>query len=509
MTHIHTAAAPTAVSDLLDRAVAAAPACAQTPPSDRARALVAIADRLDESADELIDIAVAETGLAEARLRGELRRTTWQLRLFAEVVTEGAYLDARIDEADPDYVVGPRPDVRRVNVPIGPVLVFAASNFPFAFSIAGGDTAAALAAGNPVVVKAHEGHPQLSRATARIVTDALADAGQPDGVFALIESREDGVAALKDERVRAAAFTGSTAAGRALADIAAARPTPIPFYGELGSVNPVFVTEAALRENAVGIAEGYVASVSGSCGQLCTKPGFLFVPSVSPIADAIVAAASEVGEHRELTPGVTAGYVRRRETVTGHPAATTLVTGSVRVDDDGFGWATPTVVVTSVEALTETGADLLDEAFGPLSVIVEYDDAATLPELAERLFPGNLTATVHAAPDEETPELAALVRSLVRISGRVLFGGWPTGVSVTAAMQHGGPYPAATVDSTSVGTAAIGRFLRSVAYQNAHPETRSILQAMPTLRDDNPWNVPQRRSPDGLSAQWGSLSGQY
>lgn len=369
MTHFRTAAAPTAVSDLLARAAAAAPACAETPPRDRARALVAIADRLDESADELISIAVAETGLAEARLRGELRRATWQLRLFAEVIAEGAYLDARIDEADPDYVVGPRPDVRRVNVPIGPVLVFAASNFPFAFSVSGGDTAAALAAGNPVVVKAHEGHPQLSRATARIVTDAFVGAGQPEGVFALIESREDAVAALRDERVRAAAFTGSTAAGRALADIAAARPTPIPFYGELGSVNPVFVTEAALRENAAGIAENYVASVSGSCGQLCTKPGFLFVPSVALLADAIAAAASKVGEHRALTPGVTGGYLRRRDTVTGHRAVTTLVTGSVRVDEVGFGWATPTFVVTSVDALAEAGADLLDEAFGPLSVI--------------------------------------------------------------------------------------------------------------------------------------------
>jgi len=369
MTHFRTAAAPTAVSDLLARAAAAAPACAETPPRDRARALVAIADRLDESADELISIAVAETGLAEARLRGELRRATWQLRLFAEVIAEGAYLDARIDEADPDYVVGPRPDVRRVNVPIGPVLVFAASNFPFAFSVSGGDTAAALAAGNPVVVKAHEGHPQLSRATARIVTDAFVGAGQPEGVFALIESREDAVAALRDERVRAAAFTGSTAAGRALADIAAARPTPIPFYGELGSVNPVFVTEAALRENAAGIAENYVASVSGSCGQLCTKPGFLFVPSVALLADAIAAAASKVGEHRALTPGVTGGYLRRRDTVTGHRAVTTLVTGSVRVDEVGFGWATTTFVVTSVDALAEAGADLLDEAFGPLSVI--------------------------------------------------------------------------------------------------------------------------------------------
>jgi NADP-dependent aldehyde dehydrogenase len=504
MSDTHSPTVNTALSDVLSRAEAAAVALAETEPRDRARALVAAADRLDEAADELVPLAMAETGLAEGRLRGELRRTTWQLRLFAEVIVEGSYLDARIDEADPDYVIGPRPDVRRVNVPIGPVLVFSASNFPFAFSVAGGDTAAALAAGNPVIVKSHQGHPRLSRATARIVADALTGAGLPEGVFGLIQTRDDGVAALRDPRVRAGAFTGSTSVGRTLAEIAANRPTPIPFYGELGSINPVFVTEAALRENAVEIAQGYVTSVTGSAGQLCTKPGFLFVPSHAPLADVVVDAAQNIGEHCALTPGITAGYARRREVITGHGDVTTLVPGSVRVDDDGLGWATPTFVVTSAGALAAAGEELLDEAFGPLSVIVEYDDAAALPGLAEQLFPGNLTATVYAAPGEDTPELAALVRSLTRISGRVLFGGWPTGVSVTAAMQHGGPYPATTVDSTSVGTAAIGRFLRSVAYQNA---PQSLLP--PALRDANPWNVPQRRSPSGLSAQWGSLSGQY
>jgi NADP-dependent aldehyde dehydrogenase len=496
-------ATPVDLSAVLDRAEAAAAPLADIDPHDRARALVAVADRLDDAADELVPLAITETGLAEGRLRGEIRRTTWQLRLFAEVIAEGAYLDARIDEADPDYVVGPRPDVRRVNMPIGPVLVFAASNFPFAFSVAGGDTAAALAAGNPVVVKAHEGHPRLSRAIGEIVENALTAAGLP-GAFNLIETRDDGIAALRDPRVRAAAFTGSTAAGRALAEIAANRPNPIPFYGELGSVNPVFVTDAALRESAAQIAEGYVVSVTGSCGQLCTKPGFLFVPSHTRVADRIVDAAAEVGEHRELTPGVTAGYVRRRDAIMSRTDVTTLVAGDVRVDDDGFGWAAPTFVVTSVHALLDAGDELLDEAFGPLSVIVEYDDAAALPELARRLFPGNLTATVHAADGEHSPELAALVRALVQVSGRVLFGGWPTGVSVTAAMQHGGPYPATTVDSTSVGTAAIGRFLRAVAYQNA-PE--SLLP--PPLRDDNPWQIPQRRSLKGLSVQWGSLSGRY
>lgn len=492
------------MDDVLARATAAAPILAATSPQDRARALVAVADGIDAAADDLIAIALDETGLAEARLRGEVKRTSMQLRLFAEVVAEGAYLDARIDDADPDYVVGPRPDVRRVNVPVGPVLVFAASNFPFAFSVAGGDTAAALAAGNPVLLKAHEGHPETSRATGRIVADALTGAGLPEGTFTLIEGREDGIRALRDERVRAGAFTGSIHAGRMLADIAAARPTPIPFYGELGSVNPVFVTPAALEDNADGIAAGYVTSVSGSAGQLCTKPGFLFVPSAEPLTEQIVAGASQVGEHRALTPGITQGYLRRRDTITDNASVTTLVPGTFRVDDDGFGWATPTFVVTTATALAADAEGLLDEAFGPLSVIVEYDDIAALPELAERLFPGNLTATVHAAPGEDSAELAALTGALARTSGRVIFGGWPTGVSVTAAMQHGGPYPATTVDATSVGTAAIGRFLRAVTYQNT---PQSLLPQ--ALRDDNPWNVPQQRRPAGLSTQWGSLTGEY
>ncbi|MCV7192548.1 aldehyde dehydrogenase (NADP(+)) [Mycolicibacterium brumae] len=493
-----------ALDEVLSRAAAAATEFAAVDPRERARALVAVADRIDAAADELIATAMTETGLGEPRLRGEVRRTTWQLRLFAEVIAEGGYLDARIDEADADYVIGPRPDLRRVNAPVGPVLVFAASNFPFAFSVAGGDTAAALAAGNPVIVKSHQGHPALSRATAAIVVDALTEAGMPSGTFALIEGRDNGIAALNDERVRAGAFTGSTHAGRMLADIAAARPTPIPFYGELGSVNPVFVTEAALAENAAGIAAGYVTSVSGSAGQLCTKPGFLFVPSAQALVGPIVSAAEDIAEHRSLTVPITRGYQERRETLLGADGVDAVVPGSVRTDDDGYGWATPTFVVTTVAALASGGEDLLEEAFGPLSVIVEYDDADALPELAQRLFPGNLTATVHTAAGEESAELANLTAALAGIAGRVIFNGWPTGVSVTAAMQHGGPYPAATVDSTSVGTAAIGRFLRPVAYQNA---PQSVLP--PALRDDNPWGVPQSRRGAGLSGQWGSLSGRY
>lgn len=260
-------------------------------PAVRADALRAAAAALEAAADELVALAHEETGLAEARLTGELRRTRVQLRLFAHIVEDGRYLDVRIDDADPEFVLGPRPNLRRVLWPIGPVLNFAASNFPFAFSVAGGDTAAALAAGCPVIVKAHPGHPGLSARTAQVAARALLDAGLPPATLQLVEGQETGVALLEHPAVRAATFTGSLRAGRFLSDRAAARPDPIPFYGELGSVNPVLVTAPALAERGDEILEGFVASVSGSAGQLCTKPGFLLVPEGTDHADRVAVAA--------------------------------------------------------------------------------------------------------------------------------------------------------------------------------------------------------------------------
>ncbi len=485
---------------IAERSARAVRPFAATEPRARAAALVAVADALDGHAAELIDLAMRETGLAEPRLAGELRRTTNQLRLFAEVIVDGGYLDARLDEADPAYVIGPRPDVRRVLEPLGPVLVFAASNFPFAFSVGGGDTAAALAAGCPVVVKAHPGHPELSRRTAAIVTGALEASGMPDGVFQLVEGEAEGVALLRDERIRAAAFTGSTRVGRLLAGIAAARPRPIPFYGELGSVNPVYATAAAVAAEP-GLLSGFLASVSGSAGQLCTKPGFLFVPEGAPLDDP--GELSPPAEHRLLYPGIGRAFEERRAAVLGAEGVTVLVEGSVRVDESEQRFATPTVVEVGVEQLLAQRDALLEESFGPLSVIVRYRELGRLPELHRELFPGNLTSTLHAT-EADAPAVAPLVEALAETSGRVLFGGWPTGVSVTNAMQHGGPFPATTTDSTSVGTAAITRFLRGVAYQDA---PQALLPA--ALRDDNPWGVPQRRSAAGRSAGWGTLTGEY
>ncbi|MBS1697424.1 MAG: aldehyde dehydrogenase family protein [Actinobacteria bacterium] len=486
----------TGVSDVAARAAAAARPFGATSPRARGAALVAAADALDAHAAELIAIAMRETGLTEARLTGELRRTSWQLRLFADTIVDGGYLDARIDAADPDYVIGPRPDVRRVLEPVGPVLNFAASNFPFAFSVAGGDSAAALAAGCPVVVKAHSGHLELSRRTAAIVAEALEGAGMPSGVFQLIEGQQNGVELLQDDRIRAGAFTGSTHVGRLLADIAAARPRPIPFYGELGSVNPVYATYV---DDA--LLQGFVGSVAGSAGQLCTKPGFLFVPADAALS-AIAPAAGAVAEHRLLNPGIGRAFEGRRTAVLGAAGTSVLAAGEIREDEDGQRYATPTVVAVDVETLRAHREELLEESFGPLSVVVRYDDRAALPTLHEELFPGNLTATVHARPAELVDgSLDELVDALAATSGRVLFGGWPTGVAVTPAMQHGGPYPATTTDGTSVGTAGITRFLRGVAYQNAPQE---LLPA--PLRDDNPWDVPQARSAAGGSAEWGAFA---
>lgn len=480
----------------------AAPRWAALPPKARAAALVAVAEALEAAAPELVATAERETGLSNARLSGELKRTAVQLKLFADAVVDGSYLDVRIDDADPDFVLGTRPDVRRYRIPVGPVLNFAASNFPFAFSVAGGDTASALAAGCPVILKAHSGHPELSVETARVVSDALIGAGAPEGTFQLISGKDAGVAMLKDPRVAAGSFTGSIRVGRLLADIAAARPAPIPFYGELGSVNPAFVTAGALAENLEGIASGFAGSVAGSAGQLCTKPGFLFVPEENSLAERLAALSAQTPEQRLLNPGITSGYGARRDAILATPGVSVIAEGSLRVDDNGQGWATPTIVSVSVDTLLKQRESLKEEAFGPLSIVVEYGENTDLASVAGEVFEGNLTGTVHAADGESSDEIRGLVGWITGHAGRVLFGGWPTGVAVTPAMQHGGPWPATTNDSsTSVGTAAMSRFLRPVAYQNA---PQSLLPE--PLRDDNPWGVPQSRAAAGASRSWGATA---
>jgi len=503
---MNTAALSPELEAVVARAAAAAPAFAATAPEERARALVAVADALEAASTRLVPIAKRETGLTEARLSGEVTRTAVQLRLFADTLVDGGYLDARIDPADPDFALGVRPDVRRTLIPLGPVINFSASNFPFAFSVLGGDSAAILAAGCPLIVKAHSGHPELSDATGEIAREALDASGMPDGVFHVIHGQQEGVEVLKDARIRAGAFTGSIHAGRLLADFAAARPSPIPFFGELGSVNPVFITAAALAERADEIANGYLTSVSGSAGQLCTKPGFVFVPSGGELREALQRLVESTPEHRLLGPRIAQGFAERRDEILGTAGVSAVLPGSIRFDADGQGWATPTIVSVSLADFRAGLDTLIHEAFGPLSIVVEVPDGTDLAALVPECFEGNLSGTVHLSAEEASgetpnaPQLHALVDALTQQVGRVLFNGWSTGVAVTPAQQHGGPWPATTNDSnTSVGTAAITRFLRPVAYQNA---PAAFLPK--ALRDDNPLRIPQAVSPAGASQAWGS-----
>lgn len=464
-----------AVSIAVTEAARAAHGWAQTSPSERAEALAAVATALEEHRDELVKLADAETRLGSARLNGELTRTVFQLRLFSEVAAAGEFLDVRIDRADPDWPTGPRPELRRYRVPLGPTLVFAASNFPFAFSVAGGDTASALAAGCPVVLKAHPGHPELSRRTAELVNTAL----DRPGVLTLIEGEQAGVEALRGAEIRAAAFTGSVTGGLALAKIAAERPEPIPFFGELGSINPVVVTPGAARTRAAEIAQGYVGSLTQGAGQFCTNPGLLFVPEGSELLGLATAALREVAPAPMLNDRISTGFLQTAARLGERPGVTKLVWPEDTTS------LTPRLVTTDLDTFADDPASA-EECFGPFGLVVTYSRLADVAPVVRGL-PGQLTTTVHAE-DDEAESLSDLVAACVDRSGRVLWNGWPTGVSVTPAMQHGGPFPATTAPATtSVGTAAIERFLRPVSYQNWPP----ALLPEP-LRDDNPWNVPQR-----------------
>lgn len=486
-------------------AAAVAPTFGATSPEQRARAIVATATALEAARPGLVEIARRETGLSEARLDGEVIRTAVQLRMFADALVDGGYLDVRIDPADPDFVLGPRPDLRRTHLPLGPVINFSASNFPFAFSVLGGDSASILAAGCPLIVKAHPGHPELSDATVAVAVGALRAQGMPEGVFQLIHGEQAGIDMLRDPRIKAATFTGSIRGGRLLSDIAAARPDPIPFYGELGSVNPVFITAAAIAERADELAAGYVASVSGSAGQLCTKPGIVFIPAGGELPDAVERAAQGLTEHRLLGARIAQGFAERRDAILASPGVRIVVEGGLRIDGEGQGWAKPTIVALALDDLRTGGDALLEEAFGPLSILVEVPEGTDLAALMPELTDGSLAGTLHLSTAEagggtaNAAELRTLVDALSRQVGRVVFNGWPTGVAVTPAQQHGGPWPATTNDSsTSVGTSAITRFLRPVAFQNAPaaflPES---------LRDDNPLGVPRAVAPAGASANWG------
>jgi NADP-dependent aldehyde dehydrogenase len=466
---------PAELEQALADAAAAAKPLAASEPAERAGWIRAVADALDAAADELVPIAMKESSLPEARLRGEVARSSGQLRMFADVLQEGSLLEVVIDTADAQAKPVPRPDLRRVLVPLGPVLVFAASNFPFAFSVCGGDTASALAAGCPVVVKAHPGHPELSVRTAEVMVEALRTAGAPAGSLGLIQGVDVGVTALKDPRITAAGFTGSVPAGKALHEIAVTRPEPIPFYGELGSLNPAFVTQAAVDARGKDIATGYVGSFTLGVGQFCTKPGLLFLPTGHGLQDELVEAVGGVGEAPMLNDRIASGFssgLDRLRKVEG-----------VRVWSEEPG---ATLLQTTVPDLLARTDEILEECFGPVSIVVEYASHDELVAAVEA-FEGNLTATLHA--EEADADLAKeLLPLLTARAGRVLWNGWPTGVAVSWAQHHGGPFPA-TVGSihTSVGVTAARRFQRPVAYQDT-PD----LMLPGVLQDANPHGISRR-----------------
>lgn len=449
-------------------------------PDTRAGWLEAIAVGLERHADELVGLAKQDTHLDETRLRGELKRSVFQLRLFIDEIGRGENLDATIDRQDADWGMGPRPDIRRVNLPLGVIGVFGASNFPFAFSVMGGDSASALAAGCAVVHKIHEGHLELGLRTGEIVRQALASGGAPAGLFATITGRQAAEALVDHPLVKAIGFTGSAAGGRALFDRTARRPEPIPFYGELGSINPVFVTEQAWTLRRDRILAEYAASFTMGMGQFCTKPGLLFAPvtDAGELRGVMQQGLDGTPTAPLLSPKLRAGFDNAVSGVRNAEGVDVLIPG------DTAEAPRPTVLLTTAAAVLKNPGILGQEMFGPATLIVQYEPGTNLAGLAS-LLEGQLTATVQAEPAEDLADLVAVLRER---SGRVLWNGWPTGVTVTYAQHHGGPYPATTAaGTTSVGTAAIGRFMRPVAYQSFPPA-----QLPPALQDGNPWGIVRR-----------------
>nr|WP_245975497.1 aldehyde dehydrogenase (NADP(+)) [Amycolatopsis palatopharyngis] len=469
------------ISKLTEAAATAAPALDRRGREWRATLLRAIADELEARREDIVAVADSETSLGGARLGGELTRTGYQARLFAEVLDEGSYLEAAIDHAG-DTPMGPGPDLRRQLVPIGPVAVFGASNFPLAFSVPGGDTVSALAAGCPVIVKAHPSHPETSRLTFDIMWQAAHRLDAPDGLLGIVFGQDAGAALVADPRVKAVGFTGSLSGGRALLDIVGAREDPIPFYGELASLNPIVVTAAATRERGTQIAEGLVASITASAGQLCTKPGLVFVPSGSA-GDSVVARAADLvgqaGAGTALNDRIHAAYGEIGGRLSRLPGVSLIAEGSRSTE--GPLRIRPRLLSVAAAELT---ADATEECFGPATIIARYDSDTELHDALGRL-PASLTGTIHAEPSERDriTELAEVLRAK---AGRVLFDGFPTGVLVSWAQTHGGPWPSTNSQHTSVGTSAIRRFLRPVTWQNA---PQFVLP--PELRDGDA-GVPRR-----------------
>ncbi|WP_323100467.1 aldehyde dehydrogenase (NADP(+)) [Intrasporangium sp. YIM S08009] len=459
-----------------------------TSPEQRAAFLQRVADEIEADGEAIVARAVAESGLPLARLTGELGRTTGQLRMFAEVVRLGDHLEARIDPALPDRAPLPRADIRQRQVPLGPVAVFGASNFPLAFSVAGGDTASALAAGCPVVVKAHNAHPGTSEFVGSAVARAVAASGLPAGVFSLVfgGGTSVGQALVRDPRIKAVGFTGSRAGGLALVATAAARREPIPVYAEMSSVNPVVVLPGSIAEGrAEALAAAYVGSLTLGSGQFCTNPGLTLVPEGAD-GDAFVAAAAraiaDATGQTMLTTGIAQAFDKGTDALRGATGVTVEAEGRA---GESANAPAPLLASTTTRALRDEAA-VSEEVFGAAGVLVRWTEVGELTD-ALRGVEGQLTVTVQAA--ESDHEVARTLLPLLETkAGRILFNGWPTGVEVGHAMVHGGPFPATSDPrTTSVGSLAIYRFQRPVAYQDV---PAGLLPE--ATRDDNPWGLTQR-----------------
>ncbi len=481
----------------VDAAVAAATDCAvqfaNTSLAQRAEFLNACADEIMALGDTLTVRVMAETGYPQARAEGERGRTCGQLRMFADHLLKGEHLNIRIDHAQPDRTPLPRPDIRFINQAIGPVAVFGASNFPLAFSVAGGDTASALAAGCPVIVKAHNSHPGTSELVAQAIDRAVKSCGLPGGVFSLLlgSGTDVGAALVKAPGMKAVGFTGSYTGGMALFKMAAERPEPIPVFAEMGSVNPVVLLPQALNESAATIAENFVASLTLGVGQFCVNPGLVIAledgdSGLNQFIDAAAEALAKVNAGVMLNQNIQKSYLHGIEQLRAQPGVSEVGQGmsvNATEQEDGFHCQAGLLTVNANDFLNNS--TLREEVFGPVSLVVKCQDYKQLLTVIESLQ-GQLTGTVHCTESElaASEQLVTLLRQRV---GRLVINGFPTGVEVCDAMMHGGPFPAAT-DSrfTSVGTAAIARFLRPICFQN-YPQ--ALLPD--ALKDSNPLHLPR------------------
>lgn len=448
---------------------------------EKAHFLRAIAKKIEDSVELIVERGPLECALPEARMRGETGRTVGQLRMFADLVEEGSWVDARIDRAQPDRTPIPKVDLRSMLTAIGPVAVFCASNFPLAFSVAGGDTASALAAGCPVIVVAHPAHPGMAEIVASALIEAAQECEMPEGIFSLLYGKgySIGQTVVAAPEIKAVGFTGSRKGGRALMDIAAARPEPIPVYAEMSSINPIAILPSALGENSHDLAAAASGSLTLGVGQFCTNPGLFFVPAAGAEAftEKFVELTAQVPAATMLHAGICSAYQQGVDTFKQHDCVETLTAGEA----DAFGVAAPAVFRVSAADFV-THKELSAEIFGPATLIVTYQDNDELLALAESVE-GQLTTSIHGDADEEI--FSELVNIFDRKSGRVIYNQFPTGVEVCHSMVHGGPYPATSDGrSTSVGTMAIYRYTRGVCYQN-FPQS----QLPAELQDGNPLGI--------------------